>query len=143
MKEARYFFVPDAGVVNEMPDEEAMHALRVLRLKSGDEMFLMDGAGTFYRAQVTLAATKRCLYEILETIPQQPVWKGHIHLAVAPTKMMERMEWFVEKATEVGIDEFSFEDIVRCGGRPFAAAQRDERDDHDYHRQHGCQKDQK
>ena len=108
MKEARYFFVPDAGVVNEMPDEEAMHALRVLRLKSGDEMFLMDGAGTFYRAQVTLAATKRCLYEILETIPQQPVWKGHIHLAVAPTKMMERMEWFVEKATEVGIDEFSF-----------------------------------
>ena len=108
MKEARYFFVPDAGVVNEMPDEEAMHALRVLRLKSGDEMFLMDGAGTFYRAQVTLAATKRCLYEILETLPQQPVWKGHIHLAVAPTKMMERMEWFVEKATEVGIDEFSF-----------------------------------
>lgn len=108
MKEARYFFVPNAGKVNELPAEEAMHAMRVLRLKSGDEMFLMDGTGTFYRAQVTLAATKRCMYEIVETMPQQPVWNGRINIAVAPTKMMERVEWFVEKATEVGIDEFSF-----------------------------------
>ncbi|MEE3384624.1 MAG: 16S rRNA (uracil(1498)-N(3))-methyltransferase [Prevotella sp.] len=108
MKEARYFYVPDAGAVNELPEEEAMHATRVLRLKNGDEMYLMDGAGTFYRAQVTLAANKRCLYEIMETMPQQPVWRGHIHIAVAPTKMMERVEWFVEKATEVGTDEFSF-----------------------------------
>lgn len=108
MKEARYFYVPDAGAVYELPEEEAMHATRVLRLKNGDEMYLMDGAGTFYRAQVTLAANKRCLYEIMETMPQHPVWRGHIHIAVAPTKMMERVEWFVEKATEVGTDEFSF-----------------------------------
>ena len=108
MKEARYFYVPEAEIRNELPEEEAMHALRVLRLKSGDEMFLMDGKGTFYRAIVTLAATKRCLYEITEKIPQSPVWNGHLHIAVGPTKMMDRMEWFVEKATEVGIDEFSF-----------------------------------
>lgn len=108
MKEARYFYVPEAEIRHELPEEEAMHALRVLRLKSGDEMFLMDGKGTFYRAIVTLAATKRCLYEITETIPQSPVWNGHLHIAVGPTKMMDRMEWFVEKATEVGIDEFSF-----------------------------------
>ena len=108
MKEARYFYVPEAEIRNELPEEEAMHALRVLRLKSGDEMFLMDGKGTFYRAIVTLAATKRCLYEITEKIPQRPVWNGHLHIAVGPTKMMDRMEWFVEKATEVGIDEFSF-----------------------------------
>ena len=58
MKEARYFYVPDAANATELPVEEAMHALRVLRLKSDDEMFLMDGEGSFYRAMVTLAATK-------------------------------------------------------------------------------------
>lgn len=108
MKEVRYFYVPDAASQNEMPLDEAMHALRVLRLKSGDEMFLMDGKGCFYRAEVTLAATKRCLYEIKETLPQQPSWNGHIHLAIAPTKMMDRIEWMAEKATEVGFDELSF-----------------------------------
>lgn len=108
MKEIRFFYVPDAENMTELPVDEAMHALRVLRLKSGDEMFLMDGVGNFYRAVVTLAATKRCLYEIKEVLPQEKSWKGHIHLAVAPTKMMDRMEWFCEKATEVGIDEMSF-----------------------------------
>ena len=110
MKEARYFFVPNAAGENELPEEEALHALRVLRMKSGDEMYLMDGEGTFYRAVVSLASAKRCLYEITETMPQKPVWRGRVHVAVAPTKMMERMEWFVEKATEIGIDEFSFLD---------------------------------
>lgn len=108
MKEVRYFFVPNAANETEMPTEEAMHALRVLRIKSGDEIFLMDGEGVFYRAEVTLAATKRCLYEIKEAMPQQPAWHGHIHLAIAPTKMMDRIEWMAEKATEIGFDEISF-----------------------------------
>ena len=64
MKESRYFYVPDAVNQTELPMEEALHALRVLRLQSGDEMFLMDGKGTFYRAEVTIAATKRCMYKI-------------------------------------------------------------------------------
>ena len=108
MKEVRYFFVPNAAHETELPMEEAMHALRVLRIKSGDEIFLMDGEGVFYRAQVTLAATKRCLYEVKEAMPQQPAWQGHIHLAIAPTKMMDRIEWMAEKATEIGFDEISF-----------------------------------
>ena len=108
MKEVRFFFVPDAANSHELPNDEAMHALRVLRLQSGDEMMLMDGAGNFYRAEVTLAHTKHCLYDIKEIMPQQPQWLGHIHLAIAPTKMMERMEWLVEKAVEVGVDEISF-----------------------------------
>lgn len=108
MKETRFFFVPNAANETEMPMEEAMHALRVLRLKSGDEMFLMDGNGTFYRAEVTIAATKHCMYEIKETLPQQKGWTGHIHLALAPTKMMDRVEWLIEKATEIGFDEMSF-----------------------------------
>ena len=108
MKEARYFFVPDAAHQTELPVEEAMHATRVLRLKAGDEIFLMDGVGNYYRAQITIAATHHCYYEILEHLPQEPEWKGHLHLAIAPTKMMDRMEWLVEKATEIGVDEISF-----------------------------------
>ena len=108
MKESRYFYVPDAAQQTELPSEEAMHALRVLRLKSGDEMFLMDGEGNYYRAQVTIAATHRCFYEILEKLPQERQWQGRVHLAIAPTKMMDRIEWMVEKATEIGVDEVSF-----------------------------------
>ncbi len=108
MKETRFFYVPNAGQENEMPTEEALHALRVLRIKSGDEINLMDGAGNFYRAEVTLAATKRCLYEVKEVLPQQPAWHGHVHLAIAPTKVMDRIEWMAEKATEIGFDELSF-----------------------------------
>ena len=108
MKEARYFYVPNAANQNELPVDEAMHALRVLRLKGGDEMFLMDGIGNYYRAQVTIAATHHCYYEILEQLPQEPQWKGRVQLGIAPTKMLDRIEWMMEKATEVGVDEVSF-----------------------------------
>lgn len=108
MKETRFFYVPDASNVTELPPDEAMHAMRVLRLKGGDEMFLMDGEGNYYRAEVTIAATHHCYYEIKECMPQQPQWEGHLHLGIAPTKMMDRIEWMIEKATEVGIDEISF-----------------------------------
>lgn len=108
MKEIRFFYVPDAGNVDELPQEEATHALRVLRLKAGDSVNLMDGIGNFYLAEVTLATNKRCLYEIKECMPQLPAWRGKVHLAIAPTKMMERVEWMAEKATEIGFDELSF-----------------------------------
>ena len=81
MKEERYFYVPDAASTNELPAEEATHALRVLRLQNGDDMYLM---------------------------PQQKTWRGHIHLAIAPTKNIDRIEWLAEKATEIGFDELSF-----------------------------------
>ena len=108
MKEERYFYVPGASENGELPQDEAVHALRVLRLKEGDSIFLMDGEGTFYKAEVTLATNKHCAYRVLETMPQQRSWRGHLHIATAPTKMMERMEWMAEKATEIGVDEFSF-----------------------------------
>lgn len=108
MKEIRYFYVPDAAEKTELPPDEAAHALRVLRLKTGDELFLMDGKGTFYRAEISLAQSKKCFYNILETFPQQPMWQGTIHLAIAPTKDIGRMEWLAEKATEIGFDELSF-----------------------------------
>lgn len=110
MKEARYFYVPNIATEHELPEEEAKHALRVLRLKEGDEMFLMDGCGSFYRAHVSMATNKRCVFDIDETLPQTPTWTGHIHLGIAPTKDMGRIEWMVEKATEIGFDEISFLD---------------------------------
>ncbi|MBR6202250.1 MAG: 16S rRNA (uracil(1498)-N(3))-methyltransferase [Bacteroidaceae bacterium] len=108
MKEVRFFYVPNASSVNELPEEEAQHAVRVLRMEMGDEMMLMDGEGTFYRAVVTEATKKRCLYRIEETLPQERQWQPHLHLAMAPTKNMDRTEWFAEKATEIGFDELTF-----------------------------------
>ena len=110
MKEVRYFYVPDAAQQTELPPDECAHAVRVLRLTAGDELFLMDGVGNYYRAQVTSASSHHCGYEILETLPQQRQWQGNVHLAIAPTKMMDRMEWMTEKITEIGIDELSFLD---------------------------------
>ncbi len=108
MKEVRYFFVPDASSHNELPNEEGQHATRVLRLEAGDEVFLMDGVGQFYRAVLTLVTQKRCLYEITETLPQAKAWSGRIHLAIAPTKNIDRIEWIAEKCSEIGWDELSF-----------------------------------
>lgn len=108
MKEVRFFYVPGAASVNELPEEEAQHAVRVLRMEMGDEMMLMDGEGMFYRAVVTEATKKRCFYRIEETLPQERQWQPHLHLAMAPTKNMDRTEWFAEKATEIGFDELTF-----------------------------------
>lgn len=110
MKEERFFYVPDAQNNIELPEDEAKHAVSVLRLQAGDEVFLIDGEGTFHRAEITMASKKHCNYSILESIPQQREWRGRIHLAMAPTKMMDRIEWFAEKATEIGFDELSFLD---------------------------------
>ena len=121
MKETRFFFVPDAAERTELPEDEAKHATRVLRLNVGDELLLMDGNGSFYRAEITVASGHRCLYKILETMPQERAWEGHIHLAMAPTKLNDRTEWFAEKATEIGMDELSFLDcrfserrVIKC-----------------------------
>ncbi len=112
MKEIRFFYVPDAAKQTELPDDEAVHAVRVLRMQAGDEMMLMDGQGFFYRAAVTLTTQKRCRYEVIEALPQEHQWQGCIHLAIAPTKLMDRIEWMAEKVTEVGLDKLSFLDCA-------------------------------
>ena len=121
MKETRFFFVPDAANRTELPEDEAKHATRVLRLTEGDELLLMDGEGSYFRAEITAASNHRCMYKILEVMPQERAWEGHIHLAMAPTKLIDRVEWFAEKATEIGMDELSFLDcrfserrVVKC-----------------------------
>lgn len=104
------FYAPDIAVSNELPEEESIHALRVLRMQKGDEMTLSDGLGNFHQAVVSDVTGKRCYVEVLSTSPQEPLWKGHLHLAVAPTKNIDRIEWLLEKVTEIGIDEISMLD---------------------------------
>ena len=77
MREARYFYVPQAGQRDELPSEEARHAVRVLRLVEGDEIFLIDGAGSFLRCTITLAAPHHCAYRVATSIwplPRPRTW---------------------------------------------------------------------
>lgn len=110
MKETRYFYVPSASETTELPKDEVQHVARVLRMQAGDEIMLMDGEGCYYRAALTIVSNHRCNYEILETLPQQRQWQRRLHLAIAPTKLIDRMEWMAEKAVEIGIDELTFLD---------------------------------
>lgn len=102
------FYTPDIDTCPELPEEEAGHCLRVLRLGVGDEVMLTDGKGFFYKAVISAATGKRCQVKVVEKIEQEKFWKGHLHLAMAPTKNMDRIEWLAEKATEIGFDELSF-----------------------------------
>ena len=102
------FYTPDIATSIEMPEEEAGHCLRVLRLTTGDEVTLTDGKGNFYKAVISAATSKRCQLKVVETIPQEKGWNGWLHVAMAPTKNMDRTEWFAEKATEIGFDELTF-----------------------------------
>ena len=104
------FYTPDIATTLELPQDEAAHALRVLRLAEGDEVMLTDGKGSFYRAEIDMVSGKRCYVRIVETTTPEPLWRGHLHLAMAPTKNMDRIEWFAEKATEIGFDELTFLD---------------------------------
>lgn len=102
------FYTPDIATSCELPEEEAGHCLRVLRLTMGDEMLLTDGKGSFYKAVISAATGKRCQVKVVEELPQEKGWNGWLHVAMAPTKNMDRTEWFVEKATEIGFDELTF-----------------------------------
>ena len=102
------FYTPDIKTSCEMPEEEAGHCLRVLRLGVGDEVMLTDGKGSFYKAVISAATNKRCQLKVVEELPQEKGWNGWLHIAMAPTKNMDRIEWFAEKATEIGFDELTF-----------------------------------
>ena len=105
------FYCPDITTTHELTEEESGHAVRVLRLAEGAEISIIDGAGTFHRALITRAHPKRCGVEILESRVEAKVWPVWIHVAVAPTKNLDRIEWFVEKATEIGIDAIT---LLKC-----------------------------
>lgn len=102
------FYAPDIRINPELPEEEAGHCVRVLRLSEGDEILVADGKGEFHQAVIRRAHPKHCEVEILKSWSPAPLWPAYLHIAVAPTKNMDRMEWFAEKATEIGIDAITF-----------------------------------
>lgn len=103
------FYTPDiSGPEYTLSEEESKHAVRVLRLGAGDMVQLVDGKGGLFEAVVQDPNPKRCKLEINKTVPEFGKKPYYIHIAVAPTKNLDRMEWFIEKAVEIGIDEISF-----------------------------------
>jgi 16S rRNA (uracil1498-N3)-methyltransferase len=102
------FYTPDiTSSVYVLNEEESKHAVRVLRLKEGDHIQLIDGIGGFYKAEITDANAKRCSVKIIETQKEYGKRSFYLHIAIAPTKSIDRIEWFLEKATEIGVDEIS------------------------------------
>ncbi len=101
------FYVPNPAAGNFLPEDESTHAVKVLRLKTGDAISVVDGVGGFYEAKITDAHHKHCGFEITAAIHDFGKRDYRLHIAIAPTKNIERLEWFVEKATEIGIDEIT------------------------------------
>jgi 16S rRNA (uracil1498-N3)-methyltransferase len=91
----------------ELEEQESKHAIRVLRLVRGDRVILVDGRGGWYEAVIVDDHPKRCKLQIESHTPNYKPLNYDLHLAVAPTKNMDRFEWFLEKATEIGISEIT------------------------------------
>ena len=99
------FYAPEITTpLYTLPEEESGHCVRVLRLKEGDSLHITDGRGTLYRAVVEEAHHKHCTIRIVEEHHEWEKRPYSLTIAVAPTKNIDRIEWFVEKATECGID---------------------------------------
>jgi len=98
------FYVPQCSVNVEiqLDENESNHCVKVLRLRNNDVISIVDGCGGLYKAKIIDAHHKKCLVQIVEsTVSPQP--KPFIHVAIAPTKNIERFEWFVEKSIEIGV----------------------------------------
>lgn len=103
------FYQPLASSgINYLDEEESRHATKVLRLKEHDHIKIVDGKGVFYESVITEADSKTCRYEIQDSYQEFENKHHYIHIAIAPTKNPDRMEWFTEKSVEFGIDEISF-----------------------------------
>ena len=105
------FYSPDIAESLTLPESDSGHAVRVLRLRAGDPLEIVDGRGNLYHCILTDAHHKhaRVAIEAVETYPK--TWSGSITLAIAPTKNNDRMEWLVEKLVEIGIDRIV---TLRC-----------------------------
>ncbi|MDD3722618.1 MAG: 16S rRNA (uracil(1498)-N(3))-methyltransferase [Lutibacter sp.] len=86
---------------------ESRHIVRVLRKKEGDKIFITNGLGQLFTSEILLADDKKCLVKIVNSETQESDRNYYLHLAIAPTKLNDRFEWFLEKATEIGIDEIT------------------------------------
>lgn len=126
MRDLPLFYAPSLLADGLLPEMEAGHCLRVLRCVAGDEILATDGRGGLYEARLTEVSKRACRVEIEREVLWHKAWKGYLTLAVAPTKAIERMEWLLEKAVEIGVDRVI---LLRCkhSERKHANAERLER----------------
>ena len=101
------FYAPDILQTLALPEEESQHCAKVLRMKAGERIHIIDGVGGLYEAEILEAHPKRTQVAILSEQHEYGRRPFRLHLAVAPTKNIDRFEWFVEKATEIGFDELT------------------------------------
>ena len=87
--------------------EESRHIVRVLRKDIGDHLSITDGKGKLFSAEIIQALDKKCIARISNWEERSKTWNYYLHIAIAPTKLNDRFEWFLEKATEIGIDEIT------------------------------------
>ncbi len=102
------FYTPDIeDKFYQLNEIESKHCVRVLRLKEDDQIHLIDGKGNLFTAKIIDAHPKRCTVECIEKQAEFEKLNYKLHIAAAPTKNIERTEWYMEKCTEIGIDEFT------------------------------------
>jgi 16S rRNA (uracil1498-N3)-methyltransferase len=111
--------------INHLDAEESKHCVRVLRKAKGDSIHITDGKGFFYEATITKADAHQCEFNITKKTEEQSR-NFSIHIAISPTKNTDRLEWFVEKAVELGVDKITF---VECKNteRPYLKIDRMEK----------------
>jgi 16S rRNA (uracil1498-N3)-methyltransferase len=102
------FYIPETESDHcNLSHEESRHCIKVLRLKPGDNIHLIDGKGGFYIAKIVKDDPNNCLVEIIKKNKDYKKRDFNLHIAISPTKNNDRFEWFIEKATEIGIDEIT------------------------------------
>lgn len=103
------FYHPEAVQINQelaFDKDESRHIVKVLRKQTGDRLILTNGKGTFFTSEIVAANPNKCVVQLLEIETQEPL-PYFLHLAVAPTKLNDRYEWFLEKAVEIGVNEIT------------------------------------
>lgn len=102
------FYTPDiASTFYTLNEEESRHCSKVLRLGVGDVVQLIDGRGGFYEAEISQVGKRNVELKVIRHESEYGKRNHHLHIAIAPTKNIDRLEWFLEKATEIGIDEIT------------------------------------
>lgn len=105
------FYQPDLPNTHLLPEEEAKHCTRVLRHQPGDTIHITDGKGNLYEARLTTEKPKLASFELIQQLRKAEQRPYPIHIAIAPTKNSDRLEWFLEKSIEFGIEEIS---LLQC-----------------------------
>lgn len=102
------FYEPNIKQTLKLNEEESRHAIKVLRLSAGDLLNVVDGKGGFFTCQIKTPHEKKCELKIVEEKLNFGIRDFYVHLIIAPTKNLDRIEWMVEKCVEIGINEISF-----------------------------------